>query len=538
MNGAESDIDSWQEARLIPTSGINGGEEQERRATSALLAVMASVKEFGRALTQPLGAPAGTVQTFIEVPFPHGDRKVYPDGLIRVRRGQREWTALVEVKTGTTPLDPAQLETYLDVARGRGFDALLTISNQIAPTAGQHPTPLDRRRTRSVALHHYSWSQVLTEAVVQREHRGVADPDQAWILGELIRYLEHDRSGALEFDDMGRDWVAVREAVLDGTLRPTDPGTTEVANRFDALLRFAGLKLGRRLGTDVVPLRTRKEQADPALRAAGLVSTLASSGTLTGVLRIPQAVGALTVTTDLRAGRVICHIDVEAPRVGRPVTRVNWLVRQLGSAPDTLRVEVFTAHTRASVSAELLGRVRAEPDRLVLDPSREIRGFRLALELPLGPKRGRGKGGFADSVLFAIETFYADVIQSLRSWTAKAAKPPLLRQDSHDEPVAERLVASSLSSQDGPEPAPARIPAPARPIDQLNREAVTWTVTLPGPRGPSRREIRRLVTGIEGQDEEGWYADPDRQGQLRWWNGTGWSEYVYEVQAVGGPGLL
>ncbi len=53
VNGAESDIDTWQEARLIPTSGINGGEEQERRATSALLAVMGSVKEFGRALTQP-----------------------------------------------------------------------------------------------------------------------------------------------------------------------------------------------------------------------------------------------------------------------------------------------------------------------------------------------------------------------------------------------------------------------------------------------------------------------------------------------------
>lgn len=61
--------DTWLAARLIPTSGINGAEEQERRATSALLAVMAAVREFGRSLTQPFGAPAGTVQTFIEVPF-------------------------------------------------------------------------------------------------------------------------------------------------------------------------------------------------------------------------------------------------------------------------------------------------------------------------------------------------------------------------------------------------------------------------------------------------------------------------------------
>lgn len=41
--------ETWHVARLIPTSGIVGPDEQERRATSALLAVMAAVREFGRA---------------------------------------------------------------------------------------------------------------------------------------------------------------------------------------------------------------------------------------------------------------------------------------------------------------------------------------------------------------------------------------------------------------------------------------------------------------------------------------------------------
>src|SRR5690554_3840611 len=95
---------TWSVARLIPTSGINGAEEQERRATSALLAVLSSVKEFARALTAPLGAPAGNVETYIEVPFLVGEKKVFPDGLIRVSRGQKTWTALVEVKTGTNAL--------------------------------------------------------------------------------------------------------------------------------------------------------------------------------------------------------------------------------------------------------------------------------------------------------------------------------------------------------------------------------------------------------------------------------------------------
>jgi hypothetical protein len=66
--------------QLIPTSGINGAEEQERRATSALLAVMSAVREFGRVLIRPMGAPAGTVETYIEVPFPLGDQRIIPMG--------------------------------------------------------------------------------------------------------------------------------------------------------------------------------------------------------------------------------------------------------------------------------------------------------------------------------------------------------------------------------------------------------------------------------------------------------------------------
>jgi hypothetical protein len=101
--------ETWRAARLIPTSGIAGAAEQERRATSALLAVMGSVREFGRVITQPLGAPAGVLQTYIEVPFKNGDKQCFPDGLVRVVRGQRQWTALVEVKTGNNLLEPQQL---------------------------------------------------------------------------------------------------------------------------------------------------------------------------------------------------------------------------------------------------------------------------------------------------------------------------------------------------------------------------------------------------------------------------------------------
>lgn len=441
-------VESWHQARLIPTSGIGGPEEQERRATSALLAVMSAVREFGRALTVPLGAPAGAVETFIEVPFWLGEARCVPDGLVRVRRGQRSWTALVEVKTGGNGLGAEQLEAYLEVAREQGFDAVVTVSNEMPPVPGQHPTRVDKRKLKKVGLFHWSWSQVLSEAVLQCEHRGVADPDQAWILGELIRYLEHPRSGALEFEDMGPSWVPAREAVAAGTLRVTDAAASEVAARFDGLVRYVSLRLGRQLGAEANPALSRKDLADPAGRVQAQVARLAAIGALEGAIRIPHAVGPLTVTADLRGGRITCHVEVDAPREGRPTTRVNWLLRQLRTAPDTVRVEAFVAHGRGAGVAELLHAVRDNPGLLIADPTREIRSFRIARTTPMGTKRGRGRGSFIESVLTAVDDFYADVVQHLKAWTPA---PPRLRDTPELAPPAP-LASTALSSQDGPQP--------------------------------------------------------------------------------------
>ena len=455
--------ESWHVARLIPTSGINGDKEQERRATSALLAVMMSVREFGRALTTRFGAPAGVVETYIEVPFQLGEHRHYPDGLIRVTRGSRVWTALVEVKTGTNDLEVTQLENYLDIAREQGFDAVLTISNQIPAIAGTHPTPVDKRRLKKVALHHLSWTQVLTEAVMQKVHRGVSDPDQAWILGELIRYLENPKSGAMQFDDMGAAWVSVREAVSHGTLRSSDKGLAEVASRWDQLIQHLALRMGRQLGTEVEPALTRKELTEPALRSQAVASGLVTRGILDGGLRVPGAVGVVNIAADLKAGRLSCSVDIEAPKEGRPATRVNWLLRQIRSAPDSLRVDAFAQYARGASTSELLRDARANPALLVADPKRDLRSFRLTLSAPMGSKRGQGRGSFVTSVVELLDAFYVDVVQAVKPWS-----PPKLREQPvvPDAPgdVPAQLVSTALSSQDGPEPVtePVEPAAPAR----------------------------------------------------------------------------
>jgi len=105
--------EKWPVARLIPISSASGVEAQERRLASAVLAVMGAVPEFGYALLKPLGAPSGKIETFIEVPLKLGERTIRPDGFVTVTRAGKAWSAIVEAKVASSPLESDQINAYL-----------------------------------------------------------------------------------------------------------------------------------------------------------------------------------------------------------------------------------------------------------------------------------------------------------------------------------------------------------------------------------------------------------------------------------------
>jgi hypothetical protein len=90
---------------------------------------------------------------------------------------------------------------------------VISLSNDIPASAGELPVEVDRRKLAKVALRHLSWAEVAHEARMLLSHGQIEENLQDWILREFLRYLDHPRSGASEFVDMGRNWVPVREAV-------------------------------------------------------------------------------------------------------------------------------------------------------------------------------------------------------------------------------------------------------------------------------------------------------------------------------------
>lgn len=475
--GVGGPTDGWRPARLIPTVGIRGQEEQERRATSCLLAVMHAVPEFGHALLKELGAPKSTViETYAEVRFKDAAGKtVIPDGAIVCERAGKHWTCLVEVKTAKAPLQDAQVSSYLDIARDRGFDGVLTISNQITASSTDSPVAVDGRKLKRTNLWHLSWWRIITEAIVQSRYRGVSDPDQAWLLGELIAYFDSEASGTGGFQDMGDQWVPVRKAAHDGTLRASDPDAQAVAERWEEFTQYLCLGLSQDLGRSVTLPRPRKQSR--FARLDELTKMLAADGVLEATLRVPDAVGDLAVRCDLRARQTLTSVTVKAPGEGRAKSRINWLLRQLGDAPDELRIEAIYPNARETTGA-LLCQARDDVDCLLYpaDPKREPRTFVVTLSRSMGKKRGKAEGSFVRETRTQTFSFYRDLVQDLKAWQARAPK------------LREEKPTTAESESPSPDPSPAGAfegREPGEAGDPLSRLDPDGSASVLSPTRPS-----------------------------------------------------
>jgi hypothetical protein len=423
------ELEKLTRARLIPVKGIGSDKEAEERATSALLAVLSMVRPLSAELFGPLGASRAaraTVEAYTEVIVPNSDgKKTRPDGFVRISYGKSTWQALVEVKTGTSVLDAEQLIGYIQLARDHKLDAVVTISNEIAPAPGHHPTVAAVPRANSkVQLHHISWTQLVSTAVRLHEHIGVEDVEQRWLLEELIRYLQHTASGALAFNDMGAAWVTVRNGAKDGTLNRKDAGVIGTAQRWDQLIRYTALMMGAQIGQDVTQQMPAAHRKDPKVRTDELVRDLVDNGTLTATLRIPNTTGDLDVTADLRARQLCLSTVLKAPEDKGARGRIGWLVRQLKDAPTDLVIDARPARVRTGIAASL-AQALDDPTVLLDADKRDAATFTLTARYPMGAgrttKASRGNSSFIESVEDAINAFYDQVLSRLTAWQPKAS---------------------------------------------------------------------------------------------------------------------
>ena len=426
---------SGELARLIPVA-----TKPELRNTCVTCAMLMAVEEFAESLLSALGAPIGKrakTQVWIEPVFKSAknDNKERPDALIVVDNGRREWRALVETKTKGADLDAGQIERYLDIAKAHEVDAVVTISNQFVATPTQSPCDINWQKLKKVSLFHWSWSYLKTEAKIQLSKSAVSDPDQAYMLEEYVRYLEHDSAGVSEFEQMGKEWVeACKLYFAKSKLDKKSPMGAAVVSDWDELMRCTALLMSRELETNVTTVLSAKERKDPNSRMEALQSSFISSGELESRLEVPDAASPISVEADLTRRSVTVSMTVDAPRdKKRAPATVTWLLRQLSKTEDGSIMLVAKWPGRTQNTCAELVKVREDVDALVGERKGQLpHAFEIRAVSDLGGKFTQRRN-FVPELVSCVTRFYEAVGQHVVQWQAPPPKPKKPTQEDEAE---------------------------------------------------------------------------------------------------------
>ena len=371
----DSIMGSSQKARLMPSMS---GSKLEERATSSLLASFMVVPGFAQAVLTDAGAPIGRtsqINCFTEVQIRSKEaRRMRPDGLIVITGRSRTWSALVESKIGSAQLSKEQIEAYIELAKTMGVDALITISNQFATVPSHHPVQVSGNKLRgNLSLFHFSWLSLMSKAILLSENKEVEDPEQAYILSELVRYLRNDASGVDSLTKMGSGWTEICAEVQQGTELRQNDNLEDAVSSWHQLLRYLSIQLSMAVGKPVCIHLKRKRKNDPNLNFQQDVEGLIKKHCLSANFEIPNAASLLLLSADFMRRTINFSMKIEGPKdVIRPTASINWLTRQLKHLDDT---EItIRAHWpgRARVTALSLVDAAECPTDLVPDNVKEI----------------------------------------------------------------------------------------------------------------------------------------------------------------------
>lgn len=460
-------LTSGEQARLIP---VAADTSREARATSILLATVASVPPLARSLLKGVGQKVGKrtrIDSYTEPVFEKcpSELKHRPDGLLLLDSGKRSWSALFETKIGRSTLNSEQIARYCELARLNGINALITVSNQFTALPSHHPAPPPKNLTRSIDLFHWSWMHILTEAMLLLNDHDFESPDQAFILREMTRYFRHDKIGVSTFDRMNRDWKDLVLKIQAATpLKKTNPEVAGAVGAWHQETRDLALLMSRKLNRHVSLKVSRAHDDDPIARHKDDCEKLIRDKCLEAIFDVPDAAAPISVCADLSRRTLTCSMRLAAPKNKKGAkSRINWLVRQLSKTEaDGLFVKAVWPGPRNNTQARLAD-VRNDPGVLISEKGKKVPGsLEVIMVRDLAGKFSKSRR-FVQRLETAVPEFYEQVGEHLRAWVPP---PPKMRKDEAEKDRGEG-PAVQTTTDDGTE-GTAR--GPVAPSDE-QREA-------------------------------------------------------------------
>ncbi len=450
-----------QFARLIPTVADS---KKEERATSTLLASFMVVPGFAREVLSDAGAPIGKrikIVCYTEVTFKNREKAKgpRPDGLIIITSGSMQWAALIESKIGNSDLRKEQVEEYLDLAKAQGINALITISNQFATTPTHHPVKVAKNKIRSVDLYHFSWLSLKSKAVLLTADKSVDDPEQAYILSEFVRYLNHDSSGVSSLTRMPSEWKNLCSFIQHGTaLGKTSDIVENSVSGWHQLLRHLSLNLSMSIAQPVKIALSRTREKDAELNFSEDCAALAQNNGFSTEFEIPNTASRIIFSADCLRRTINISMKLDAPKDRtRATASINWITRQLkGKGIENVGIRVYWPRRIPMTSSSLV--VATEnPAALIPEGVSDLPTYLEIIRVADLAARFKGAKTFVEDCSKEFPLFYQDVGQHLSKWVAKAPQikendssspslPTILNQSEEIVDIAESQEGDGLDS--------------------------------------------------------------------------------------------
>lgn len=464
-------LTSGEPARLIP---VAGDSSKESRAVSILFATLMSVPAFARVVMGSIGQRMGsraTIHGFTEVVLATGGdaARLRPDGLLVLDGGRgRVWQCLVEAKIGRADIETDQICKYLALAKANGIQSVITISNQFVALPSHAPVKVPKSTLRGVELYHWSWTFLLTQAMLLLNEHQFATAEQRYILAEMVRYFTHSSTGVSTFDRMNVEWRELVARVQAGaSLTRSSPIVESSVAAWHQEARDLCLLMARKLSRPVRLRLSRAHSDDAWQRLRDDSEHLVRHNELCCTLEIPDAAAPLVIVAHLQRRSVTVSMSLTAPRDKRRASsRINWLLRQLVKAETNGLHIRATWPGRAPATQALLSALRADATSLEAE-NRNLAPtqFEVMLIKDLAGKFS-GTRTFIEMLEEAVPSFYEQAGQHLRAYVAP---PPRIRKEQADaaaeeplEEMADEAEVAASEAADDLAAASATADSPAR----------------------------------------------------------------------------
>jgi hypothetical protein len=409
-------LKAGQRARLIPLS-----ESAEMRATSLLLANISVIPNFAKIILEKAGAKVGKrtkISCYSEVVF-KGYEDDRPDGLVVVKNGNNTWLALIESKIGNAKHDIDQLNKYVKICKDIGARTLITISDQYAINPAHHPTFTPGGRTKKyLDVIHFSWLSIISYAQTSIHEKSVTDVEQAYLLQELIRYLQDPKCKVKTELRMHSDWpVVCAEIQNNNKLKKSSQHVENTTRSWHQLLRYLAIQLTMKTGYLFDISLSRARQQNPDLNFFEDRDALVENNILQAELEIPGAVATISMRANFIKRTIELSSMIYAPtNKSRAKGSINWFVKKFKQTHDMNPIiRVYWPRSRTPSSATLSEIETGGVDQLINDSQKKLTPVRFEVAWVIDLHRNfTGVQNFPNHAQEALLHFFRNALDVIK----------------------------------------------------------------------------------------------------------------------------